>query len=131
MLVSPRGAYTDEYKRLTNQFIASLILCKQETTNGLEGNELFKFLKHKSVKDYPNLQIPFYLKMIKKDIYYLKDISVSEYRKIAKQYILSFFKTISSQDFLILDAILSDEWKPERHEKIYNVLREYCYEPIN
>ena len=102
------GLYTDEYKRLTNLFVKNLLLSKQETTNGLEGNECFKFYKQ-NIKDYPNLQTPFLFENVKKRyVYYLKDISVSEYREIAKKYILSFLKTIPSQDFLILDAILSD-----------------------
>ena len=103
------GMYTDEYKRLTDQFMEKLILAKQETNNGLEGSECFKFLKQKKVKDYPNLQTPFLFKNVKKRyVYYLKNISISEYRKIANEFILSFFKTIPSQDFLILDAIISD-----------------------
>ena len=38
----------------------------------------------------------------------LKDISVSEYRKLAKKYLVSFFKSIPSKKYLVLDQVLAD-----------------------
>jgi hypothetical protein len=102
------GVYTDEYMRLTKKFISDLVKFKITTPSGLEGNAAFKF-KEWQHKDYPNLQTPFSYANIKdRYLYYLKDLSVAEYREIAKGYILSVLKTIESKEYLVLDQFCGD-----------------------
>jgi len=102
------GIYNDEFKRLTDEFVNALVMMKIQTPTGLEGNHCFKFLKQ-NIKDYPNLQTPFLFENTKPRYrYILKDLSVGEYRALVQQYIISFFKTIPSQDFFISDALIFD-----------------------
>lgn len=102
------GVYTDEYMRLTKKFINDLVKFKIKTPSGLEGNAAFKF-KEWQYKDYPNLQTPFsYANVKDRYLYYLKDLSVEEYREIAKGYILSVLQTIESKEYLVLDQFCAD-----------------------
>ena len=41
-------------------------------------------------------------------MYYLKDLTVPEYRAIARDYILSILRTVESEDFLVLDQGCAD-----------------------
>jgi len=102
------GVYTDEYMRLTRKFINDLVKFKMATPSGMEGNVAFKFKKWQH-KDYANLQTPFSYESIKdRYLYCLKDLSIKEYRKIAKGYILSVLKTIESKEYLVLDQFCGD-----------------------
>ena len=102
------GVYTDEYMRLTRKFINDLVKFKITTPSGMEGNAAFKFKKWQ-YKDYPNLQTPFSYANIKdRYLYYLNDLSVEEYREIAKGYILSVLQTLESKEYLVLDQFCAD-----------------------
>ncbi len=98
------GMYNDEYWKLTLEFVDKLVDYKIPFPGFLKqlnfnysgkkfaniGSELCKNVRHRM-----------------KYIYYLKPLTIDEYRKIAKEYIISFLKTINSKDFLVLDHVLS------------------------
>lgn len=54
---------------------------------------------------------------LKRYIYYLKPLSVEQYQKIAKEYIVKFLSSIESKDFLVCDQFLTTS-KPETDRKL-------------
>ncbi len=64
-------------------------------------------------------------------VYYLKNLSIYEYRQIAQEYLLDIFKSLPTEKFLVLDQAVSDySGNMERYEdylgkiKLINVYRD-------
>ncbi len=110
------GIYTDKFWDLTNEFINRIVDIKISTPRGFEG--LYFLLPRNKEGRYSNLNARIVNKYLKKKhIHYLKDITVEEYQKIAKDYIVSFLNTIESKDFLVLDQVISTS-RPETERKL-------------
>lgn len=107
-LYSLGGFYTDEYMRLTNEFIEKLINVSIKTNQALVFNPAYKFSSTIN-KDYKNFLSPFVINHKKNQyIYFIKKISKDEYRKLAHEYIVNVLNTIESKHFLVLDQGISD-----------------------
>lgn len=93
--------YTDEFIRLTRDFIDSIVKFKIDTPVS------FVFAPYlDSIGEVaPDLSEAGRCHPV---VSMLKDISVSEYRKLAKKYLVSFFKSIPSKKYLVLDQVLAD-----------------------
>ncbi len=111
------GIYNDEFWKLTNKFVDEIIDFKIPAQNSFEGLYYLGLLKSNH-SIYKNVQSPL-LSNNKADryIYYLKKMSKQEYRKIAKNYILSFLKTVNSKEFLVLDQVLTT-FEPDIDKKL-------------
>ena len=111
------GMYSDKFWQLTNKFIDEIVDFKIPAQNSFEGLYYLGLLKSRH-KAYKNVQSPL-LCNNKGDryIYYLKNMSKQEYRKIARNYILSFLKTVNSKEFLVLDQVLTT-FEPDIDKKL-------------
>ena len=101
------GIYNDYFWQITQDFIDKITDMKIPTDTGFEG--LF-FLKFKNAwKRYKNLNSPMFIdnENGQQYIYYLKALSVPEYRKIAHEYITKFLNSIESKEFLVCDQLLT------------------------
>lgn len=109
--------YTDEFWRLTQKFIDDIIDFKIESKNG-SSISMFNGFTALNRPNYKNVKSPMMSNTKEgKTIYYLKKMSIQEYRKIANEYITSFLKTIESKKNLVLDQVLTTSM-PEIHTKI-------------
>ena len=108
--------YNDYFWQITNEFVEEITDLKIESKNSFEGLYFLQLLARR--KKYQNLHSPLLLdNPQKRYIYYLKDLNVLEYRKIAKEYITKFLKSIESKEFLVCDQMLTTS-KPETERKI-------------
>lgn len=101
--------YTDKFYEITNEFIDKLIDFKINASSGCEANPAFMFKKG-CIPKFSNFHHPFLKdKYAKKYIYYLKDLNVEEYIKIASKYIENVLNTVESKEYLVLDQFMSDD----------------------
>ena len=109
--------YNDYFWKLTKEFVNNITDIKIKTNNGFEGLYFLQFLSPQ--KEYTNLKSPILKDAYLNDryIYYLKNLTILEYRKIAKEYITKFLKSIESKEFLVCDQMLTTS-KPETERKI-------------
>lgn len=99
--------FNDEVWKLCNEFVDELTDYKIPTENGFDGQYMFKLLS--GWEKYSNLHTPLCIDCPEnlRVLYSLKKINIDEYQKIAQKYILKILKTIESNEFLVLDQILS------------------------
>lgn len=101
--------YDNKFLNLTNEFINEIVDFKFKTETGCECNPAF-MAKLGFQKDYKNLSSPFLFEHKKtRWVYYLKELSVSDYRSIANKYIMRILNTINSKKILVLDQFISDD----------------------
>lgn len=119
--------YTDYFWKITKEFVDKITDMKIKTDNGFEGLYFLQFLS--AQKEYTNLKSPILKDAYQRDryIYYLKNISASEYRKIAKDYIIKFLKSIESKEFLVCDQMMTLS-KPdtERMTEYFGDFKQIC-----
>lgn len=106
MYLDNSSFFGEEFVDLTSRFLSSLIIARAENKGGgfdychhlrVLGNcAVNRFLGHPEdpAKDY---------------IFYLRDISVKEYRTIAREYLGSVLRYINSEKLLVLDQATSDD----------------------
>lgn len=115
------GIYNDEFWNLTQQFIEEITEFKLPAMN----NKSFEGLYHLGFKScnhakYKNIQSPMLINNTVQDyIYYLKNLSKEEYRKIANKYLTNFFKTIESKNYLVFDQLTTNRTPNYEIEKEY------------
>ncbi len=103
--------YTDYFWQLTNEFVDKIVDIKLESPNSFEGLFFLRLLSAR--KKFKNLHSPLLVDTTSpRYIYYLKNLTVKEYRSIAKEYISKFLKSIESKEFLVCDQMLTLS-KPE------------------
>jgi hypothetical protein len=96
--------YDDKFIELTRDFIRKLLATEVKSPTGFDyapqltalGTQAANFI----LGHDPNDKWQY--------VYYLKDLTVPEYRAIAREYILSILRTVESEDFLILDQGCAD-----------------------
>lgn len=102
------GIYTDKFMQLTWNFINELVEYKKTIPHVPAGGKAFT-VKEGFLLNFKNLASPFVFKPENGNIvYFLKNLSVKEYREIAKKYVTSVLKTINSKEILLLDQMLSN-----------------------
>lgn len=108
--------YNDEYMRLTRKFIEDISDFKITSKS-------FPFQFHSMIPyhvEYDNLEAPFFIEDNKDyTLYYLKELTVQEYRKLANRYIMDFFSTIDSKPYLVLDGFIGDATSDFSRKKDY------------
>ena len=96
--------YDDKFIELTRDFIRKLLATEVKSPTGFDYAPQLAALGTHSAN--------FVLGHDSNDkwqyVYYLKDLTVSEYRAIARDYILSILRTVESEDFLVLDQGCAD-----------------------
>ena len=106
------GIYNDEFIKLSMDFINELTELKTNYNQPLSNRHIM-IMSDRFWEDprnlYSNLKNPFIINEEKEyELYYLKKISVEEYRRIASNYLEKFFQTIESKDHLVLDHFFSN-----------------------
>ena len=106
--------YDDEFLKITEEFIEELVEFKITSRAGFVGHWHLEF--EDESETYPsNLHQPFihYVKHDRKlyNRYFLKDLTVQEYRNLAKKYIHKALSRINSKEFLVLDNFIADSCK--------------------
>ncbi len=102
------GIYTDKFMQLTWDFINELVEYKKTLQHIPAGGRAFA-MKESFLLNFKNLASPFVFKPEKGNVvYFLKNLSVKEYREIAKKYVTSVLKTINSKEILLLDQMISN-----------------------
>jgi len=98
------GFYNDEYLRLSREFVDNLTEIKNRVNT-----PAFNFHLMYPHDYYDNLEHPFALAPGKTyNTYFLKKMTRTEYRAIAKQYLHKILSTIEAKDYLLLDHFLND-----------------------
>ncbi len=118
--------YTDYFWEITREFVDKIVDLKIRARSGFEGMYYLNFSTTR--KAYANLASPLVQGSPSAPyIYYLKDLSVEEYRAIAREYITKFLRSIESKDFLVCDQILTNS-KPETEKKLqyFRDFRQIC-----
>ncbi len=126
-LYSLGGLYTEEYMRLTNEFINKLIDVRIKTNEGLIFNPAYRFSETIN-KDFKNYISPFVINHKKEQcIYLIKKMTKDEYIKIAHEYIINILNTLESKSFLVLDQGITDG-DPDLDKKIKYIgeLKQIC-----
>lgn len=135
-----KGIYNDEFMRLTREFIDGLIDFKLSSTElnlnmslrvhrhlaGIRSQEISELQFGVNDANAINLERPFVIGEKGKvyNFYFLKKMSVEEFRERAKIYLDKFLLTIDSKDFLVLDHFLSSiESNYDVKSKYFNNLR--------
>lgn len=116
-----RSFYGEEFVEETRKFINRLIATKAE--NGSDGFDYCHHLSKlggRAVERF--IGIP--ETSGKRYIFYLKDMQVSEYRKIAHDYITSILKYLKTSEILVLDQATSDEsFDMKKYEDYFGPLK--------
>lgn len=100
--------YNDEFLQLSYDFIDKLTDRKVAVSSPMAGNEAFMYVNAPRA-DWANLMSPYLVGGRNNRFkYYVKDLSVKVYRKLANEYLQKVFKTIESKENLVLDAGLGD-----------------------
>jgi len=96
--------YDDKFIAITRKFLNRLISMKTRSPDG--------FPYAKQVRALGTHAANFVLGHPKEDkceyVYYLKDLSIAEYRAIAREYIEEAMRTVESKDYLVLDQGCAD-----------------------
>lgn len=103
--------FNDKFLELSYDFIDKLTEKKIKMSAPIEGDDAFLYDKAFNRKDYKNLMCPYLFESRGRDNrydYYIKNLEITEYRKIAKKYLQDFFNTIESKENLVLDFGLCD-----------------------
>ena len=106
LYLNTRSFYGEEFIQETRKFLDRLIATRAE--NGGDG---FDYCHHlsglggRSVERFLGLPKT----SGKRYVFYLKDMSVAEYRKIAREYISSVLHYLKSDEMMVLDQATSDE----------------------
>lgn len=103
--------YTDYFWQLTHKFVDKIVDIKLKSPSSFEGLFFLRLLAAR--RKFKNLHSPLLIDTTsERYIYYLKNLTVKEYRSIAKEYITKFLNSIESKEFLVCDQMLTLS-KPE------------------
>lgn len=116
--------YNDKFMELTQKFIDDITKFKMKVEDPLVGDLAFRF-KDSFAPMYKNVADPFVYNENEQEryIYALKDLTVKEYREIAREYVKSILNIINSKDFLVLDQFLSE--RSADFEKYHDYVGDY------
>lgn len=111
-----RSIYDDVFMKKTREFIDKLVDFKITSKQiPLQFEHMIPYKPY-----YDNLEYPFCLTPEKNYTYYsLKDLKISDYRKIAKEYIMDVLRSIPSNPYLILDGFIGDGTSDYARKKDY------------
>ena len=100
--------YDDKFLALSYDFVDKLVEKKLKIQDSIAEDDAFKY-KEAYRADYKNLMSPYLMgKRDNRYCYYIKDLKIKEYRKLAKIFLLDFFNSIESKENLVLDYGLCD-----------------------
>lgn len=122
------GIYNNKFWQLCKDFINEIVDYKIPTDgSGLNGRYMLGF--RCNWRRYLNLSSALCVNNHCRQnyIYYLKKISVEEYCRIAKKFITSFLNTIESQDYLVMDQVITTSRADVEHKlKYFNDFKLLC-----
>lgn len=96
--------YDDKFIELTRSFIKKLLATEVKSPTGFDYAPQLRALGTRAA----NLVLGHASNDQWQYVYYLKDMTVSEYRTIAREYIQALLRTVESEDFLVLDQGCAD-----------------------
>ena len=121
------GIFNDYFWELTKKFVDNITDLKVKTDNGFEGLYFYQFFS--AITKYANLRSPLLRDILPQDryIYYLKNLSISEYRKIAKEYITGVLHSIESNEFLVWDQMFTtSKLESEKNIDYFGDFKQIC-----